>query len=148
MIPDETPVGSRADAFTCYHPGRMALAAIYIRTDPEGELPSAYEQRSIAEEYAAGQGHEIVARYEDLEASGKLLYHKPSLKDAIANIKEKEDWETLIVADPRCVSDDESAVNELVHKFSLYGNALESPARSWEESLAIMRSYRRAQSGR
>lgn len=126
----------------------MALAAIYIRTDPDGELPSASEQRSIAEEYAAARGHEIVARYEDLEASGKLLYHKPGLKEAIANIKEEEDWETLVVAEPGCVSDDESALNELVHKFSLYGNSLESPARSWEESLAIMRSYRRAQSGR
>lgn len=126
----------------------MALAAIYIRTDQEGSLPTAEEQRSITEAYAADEGHEIVSRYEDLDAPGKLLYHKPALKDAIANIKEEEDWETLIVAEPRCVSDDESAINELVHKFSLYGNALESPARTWEESLAIMRSYRRAQSGR
>lgn len=126
----------------------MALAAIYIRTDPEGGLPSAEEQRSIAEGYASEKGHEVVASYEDLGAPGKLLYHKPALKDAIENIKESEDWETLIVAEPRCVSDDESAINELVHKFSLYGNTLESPEREWEEFLAAMRSYRRAQSRR
>ena len=126
----------------------MALAAIYIRTDPEGALPSADEQRSIAEGYASEMGHEVVARYEDLGAPGKLLYYKPGLKDAIANIKESEDWEALIVAGPRCVSDDESAVHELVHKFSLYGNTLESPERGWEEFLAAMQSYRRSQSRR
>jgi DNA invertase Pin-like site-specific DNA recombinase len=124
----------------------MTLAATYIRTDPEGELPTAEEQRRLVENYAAERGYEIVARYEDADAPGKLLYHKPGLKDAIENIKEAEDWEVLIVAEPRCVSDDESALNELVHKFSLYGNTLESPARDWEESLAAMRSYRRAQS--
>lgn len=126
----------------------MKLAATYIRTDPEGALPTAEEQRRIVEDYAAGHGYEIVARYEDLGAPGKLLYHKPGLKSAIDNIKEAEDWEALIVAEPRCVSDDESAMNELVHKFSLYGNTLESPARDWEEFFAAMRSYRRAQSQR
>lgn len=126
----------------------MVLAATYIRTDPEGTLPAAEEQRSLLEDYAAGRGYEIVARYEDLDAPGKLLYHKPGLKQAIENIKESEDWETLLVAEPRCVSDDESALNELVHKFSLYGNTLESPERGWEEFLAAMRSYRRAQSRR
>jgi hypothetical protein len=30
-----------------------------------------------------------------------------------------------------------------VHKLSLYGNRLESPARPWEDLLADMRSYRR-----
>lgn len=124
----------------------MTLAATYIRTDPESILPSAEDQRRLLEGYAAEREYEIATRYEDLEAPGKLLYHKPDLKRAIENIKESEDWETLIVAEPRCISDDESAVNELVHKFSLYGNILESPERSWEEFLATMQSYRRAQS--
>ena len=126
----------------------MTLAATYIRTDPEGALPGAEEQRRLVEDYAAGRGYEIVARYEDPDAPGKLLYHKPGLKEAIGNIKEAEDWEVLVVAEPRCISDDESAINELVHKFSLYGNALESPGRDWEEFLAAMRSYRRSQSQR
>ena len=126
----------------------MKLASTYIRTDPEGELPTAEEQRAAVEGYAAEHGYEIVARYEDPGAPGKLLYHKPGLKQAIDNIKEAEDWEALIVAEPRCVSDDESALNELVHKFSLYGNTLQSPERSWEEFLATMQSYRRAQSRR
>jgi DNA invertase Pin-like site-specific DNA recombinase len=124
----------------------MTRASTYIRTDPEGELPAADEQRRLADSYAAEQGYEVVARYEDIEAPGKLLYHKPGLKQAIDNIKEAEDWETLIVAEPRCVSDDESALHELVHKFSLYGNTLESPARGWEDFLAAMQRYRRAQS--
>ena len=93
-------------------------------------------------------GHEIVARYEDLEAPGTLLYHKPALKEAIENIKEEEEWEVLIVARPGCVSDDASAVHELVHKFSLYGNRLESPGRSWDELLDAMKSYRRSMAGR
>lgn len=124
----------------------MTFAATYIRTDPEGGLPAAEEQRKILEDYAIGQGYEVVARYEDLAAPGKLLYHKPGLKQAIENIKEAEDWEALLVAEPRCVSDDESALNELVHKFSLYGNTLQSPERGWEEFLATMQGYRRAQS--
>jgi DNA invertase Pin-like site-specific DNA recombinase len=126
----------------------MTLAATYIRTDPEGALPTAEEQRRLIEGYASEKGYEIVARYEDPGAPGKLLYHKPGLKEAIDNIKESEDWETLVVAEARCVSEDESALNELVHKFSLYGNTLESPERGWEEFLAAMRSYRRAQSQR
>ncbi len=72
-------------------------------------------------------GYELVAAYEDLEAPGNLLYHRPGLKAAINNIKELEEWEVLVVADPRCVSDTESALHEFVHKFSLYGNRLESP---------------------
>ena len=126
----------------------MPRAALYIRTDPAGTLPSEKEQTTACESFAAENGHEIVARYEDLEAPGTLLYHKPGLKAAIANIKEKEDWEVLVVALPGCVSDDESAVHELVHKFSLYGNRLESPGRSWDEYLAAMKSYRRAMAGR
>jgi DNA invertase Pin-like site-specific DNA recombinase len=126
----------------------MTHAATYIRTDPEGELPTAEEQRRLVDSYAAERGYEIVARYEDAEAPGKLLYHKPGLKQAIDNIKEAEDWETLIVAEPRCVSDDDSALHELVHKFSLYGNTLESPTRGWEDFLAAMQKYRRAQSQR
>ena len=127
----------------------MARAASYIRTDPEGGLlPSREEQRSAILAFVAENGHELVAFYEDLGAPGTLLYHKPALKRAINNIKEEESWEVLIVADPRCVSDDETALHELVHKFSLYGNRLECPARTWDEFLAQMKSYRRAMSGR
>ena len=126
----------------------VARAASYIRTDSGGELPSREEQRSVIDAYAVREGYEFVAAYEDLDAPGTLLYHKPALKEAINNIKEDEDWEVLVVAHPRCVSDDESAVHELVHKFSLYGNRLESPARPWEESLAAMKAYRREMSRR
>ena len=98
--------------------------------------------------YAAENGHDLVAHYEDLDAPGLLLYHRPGLKEAINNIKELEDWEVLVVAEPRCVSDTDSALNEFVHKLSLYGNRLESPLRPWEVFLADMRSYRRAMSRR
>ena len=124
----------------------MPRAALYIRTDPAAKLPPREDQTRACEAFAIAGGHEVVARYEDLDAPGTLLYHKPALKEAINNIKEEEDWEVLIVADPACVSDDESALHELVHKFSLYGNRLESPGRSWDEFLAAMRSYRRAMS--
>ena len=120
----------------------MTRAATYVRTDPEGELPSAQEQRGALEAYATKEGHEIVAGYEDLGAPGFLLYHRPGLKEAINNIKEEEDWEILLVARPRCISDTESAVHELVHKFSLYNNRLECPIRSWEEFLSAMKAYR------
>ena len=126
----------------------MPRAALYIRTDPAGTQPSPEEQRAACEAFAGRNGHEIVARYEDLDAPGTLLYHKPALKAAIRNIKEEEDWEVLIVARPGCVSDDASAVHELVHKFSLYGNRLESPGRSWDEFLAAMKAYRRSMAGR
>ncbi|HEX6711137.1 MAG TPA: recombinase family protein [Rubrobacter sp.] len=124
----------------------MALAASYIRTEPEGGLPTRDEQMAAILAYAAEKGHSLVAHYEDLEAPGILLYHRPGLKGAINNIKELEDWEVLLVAEPRCVSDTESALHEFVHKLSLYGNRLESPARPWEEFLASMRSYRREMS--
>jgi DNA invertase Pin-like site-specific DNA recombinase len=120
----------------------VTRAATYVRTDPEGELPSAQEQRGALEAYATKEGHEIVAGYEDLGAPGFLLYHRPGLKEAINNIKEEEDWEILLVAHPRCISDTESAVHELVHKFSLYNNRLECPIRSWEEFLSAMKAYR------
>ena len=120
----------------------MTRAATYIRTDPEGELPSAQEQRGALERYAAKEKYKIVARYEDLDAAGFLLYHRPGLKEAINNIKEEEDWEVLLVAHPRCISDTESAVHELAHKFSLYNNRLECPIRSWEEFLSAMKAYR------
>ena len=126
----------------------VARAASYIRTDPEGELPTWEEQRNAVEAYAAEMGHELVAAYEDLVAPGTLLYHRPGLKAAINNIKELEDWEVLVVAHPRCVSDTESALHEFVHKFSLYGNRLECPTRTWEEFLYAMKSYRRAMSRR
>ena len=126
----------------------VARAASYIRTDPEGELPTRQEQRAAIETHAAVNGHELVAAYEDLEAPGTLLYHRPQLREAINNIKELEDWEVLVVAHPRCLSDTESALHELVHKFSLYGNRLECPTRSWEEFLSAMKSYRRAMSER
>jgi DNA invertase Pin-like site-specific DNA recombinase len=120
------------------------LAASYIRTDPEGRLPTEDEQMAAILAYAAENGYDLVAHYKDLEAPGHLLYHRPGLKEAINNIKELEDWEVLVVAKPKCVSDTDSAVHELVHKLSLYGNRLESPARPWEDLLADMRSYRRA----
>jgi DNA invertase Pin-like site-specific DNA recombinase len=126
----------------------MALAAIYIRTDTEGELPTYEEQRSAAEAYAEEQGHEVVAEYTDLDATGFLLYYRPGIKEVIHNIKEREEWETLIVAHPRAISDDETALHEFVHKFSLYNNSLESPHHSWEEFLEAMRVYRRAMSRR
>ena len=122
----------------------MALAASYIRTDPEGALPTQEEQMAAIATHAAAGGHELIAHYEDLDAPGFLLYHRPGLKEAINNIKELEDWEVLIVAEPRCVSHTESALHEFVHKLSLYGNRLESPARPWETFLANMKSYRRA----
>ncbi len=126
----------------------MALAASYIRTDPDGALPTKEEQTAAIAAYAAAGGHELVARYEDLDAPGLLLYHRPGIKEAINNIKELEDWEVLVVAHPRCVSETTSALHELVHKFSLYGNRLESPTRTWEELLAAMKAYRRAMSRR
>lgn len=126
----------------------MSRAAIYIRTDPAANLPPREDQASSCEAFAAGNGHEVVATYEDLDAPGTLLYHKPALKEAIKNIKEEEDWEVLIVARPGCISDDESALHEFVHKLSLYGNRLESPERSWEEFLGAMKAYRRAMARR
>ena len=126
----------------------MTLAASYIRTDPEGGLPTKDEQMASILAYAAERGHDLVAHYEDLDAPGILLYHRPGLKEAINNIKELEDWEVLVVAEPRCISDTDSAVHEFVHKLSLYGNRLESPARSWEDFLTCMRFYRRAMSRR
>jgi len=126
----------------------VALAASYIRTEPEGTLPTKDEQMAAILAYAAEHGHDLVAHYEDLDAPGLLLYHRPGLKGAINNIKELEDWEVLVVAQPRCVSDTDSALHEFVHKLSLYGNRLESPARRWEDFLAQMRSYRRAMSRR
>jgi DNA invertase Pin-like site-specific DNA recombinase len=126
----------------------VARAASYIRTDPEGELPRAEEQRAAISAYATAQGYELVVAYEDLDAPGNLLYHRPSLKAAINNIKELEEWEVLIVAHPRCVSDTESALHELVHKFSLYGNRLECPGRTWDAFLSAMKAYRREMSRR
>ncbi|MGB3683800.1 MAG: recombinase family protein [Rubrobacteraceae bacterium] len=126
----------------------MSRAAFYIRTDPEGKLPSAEDQNASIQAYAAANGHEIVAAYEDLDAPGTLLYHRPGIKAAINNIKEEEDWEVLIVAAPRAISDTESARHEFVHKFSLYNNRVESPALDWEDLLAEMKAYRRAMSRR
>ncbi len=122
----------------------MALAASYIRTDPDGTLPTREAQMSAISAHAAASGHELVAGYEDLQAPGLLLYYRPGLKAAINNIKELEEWEVLLIAEPACVTDTESALHEFVHKLSLYGNRLESPARPWEGFLADMRSYRRA----
>jgi DNA invertase Pin-like site-specific DNA recombinase len=126
----------------------VARAALYIRTDPEGGLPSYEEQRAAIEDHAARMDLDLVAFYEDLDAPGVLLYHRPGLRAAIDNIKEEEDWEVLVVAHPRCVSDTESAVHEFVHKFSLYNNRLECPIRSWEAFLAAMKAYRREMSRR
>ncbi len=126
----------------------MSRAASYIRTDPEGELPSLEEQRASIEAHAATNGHDLVAHYEDLDAPGTLLYHRPGIKAAINNIKEEEDWEVLIVADLRAISDTASARHEFVHKFSLYNNRVECPTRDWENLLADMKAYRRAMSQR
>jgi DNA invertase Pin-like site-specific DNA recombinase len=122
----------------------VALAASYIRTESEGGLPTEDEQMASIVAYAADNGHDLVAHYKDLDAPGLLLYHRPGLQEAINNITELEEWEVLIVAEPRCVSNTDSALHEFVHKLSLYGNRLESPARPWEGLLADMRSYRRA----
>ena len=126
----------------------MSRAATYIRTDPEGKLPPYEEQKSALEQYASNEGHEIVAHYEDLDAPGAFLYHRPGLKAAIKNIKEEEDWEVLLVALPRCISETETALHEFVHKFSLYNNRIESPERGWEDLLADMKAYRREMSRR
>ena len=126
----------------------MARAALYIRTGSEGGLPARDQQKDAGAAYATKHGHEIVAAYQDLEASGRLLYHKPGLKEAINNIREEEDWEVLIVASPRCISDDESALHELVHKFTLYGNRLEGPSHDWEDLVMRMKAYRREMSRR
>ncbi|CAN5903156.1 hypothetical protein BH23ACT11_BH23ACT11_17380 [soil metagenome] len=64
----------------------MERAASYIRTDLEGRLPSREQQRAAIEAYAREINYELVAEYEDLEASGTLLYHKPALKEAIINM--------------------------------------------------------------
>jgi DNA invertase Pin-like site-specific DNA recombinase len=122
----------------------VALAASYIRTDSEGRLPTEDEQMAAILAHAAENGHDLVAHYKDLDAPGLLLYHRPALKEAINNIKELEEWEVLVVAEPKCVSDTDSALHEFVHKLSLYGNRLESPPRSWEDFLDDMKSYRRA----
>jgi hypothetical protein len=127
---------------------RVARAATYIRTDPDGELPPAREQLEALEAFAAREGYEIVSCYEDLDAPGILLYHRPGLKEAINNIKEEEDWEVLLVAHPHCVSDTESAIHEFVHKFSLYNNRLECPTRGWDDFLSAMKAYRREMSRR
>jgi DNA invertase Pin-like site-specific DNA recombinase len=126
----------------------VVRTATYIRTDPEGELPSMEEQYEALRAFAAKEGYEVVARYEDLDAPGLLLYHRPGLKAAINNIKEEEEWKVLLVAHPRCVSDTESAVHEFVHKLSLYNNRLECPTRTWEEFLSAMKVYRREMSRR
>jgi len=126
----------------------VSRAASYIRTDTGGELPTSDEQRAAIEAYVSREGHELVAAYEDLGAPGVLLYHRPGLKEAINNVKELEDWEVLVIAHPRCISDTESALHEFVHKLSLYGNRLESPTRTWDEFLAAMKAYRREMSRR
>ena len=123
-------------------------AASYVRTDSEGGLPSREEQLATIGVYAREMGYELVAGYEDIQAPGSLLYRKPALKEAIENIKEDEDWEVLLVAEPRCVSDSETALHELVHKFSLYGNRLECPGRSWDELREAMGTYRRGMARR
>jgi len=132
----------------CYHSDFVTRAASYIRTDPKSELPTREEQRAAIESHAIENGYEIVASYEDLDAPGRLLYHRPGIKAAIDNIKEAEDWEVLIVAHPRCISDDDSALHEFVHKFSLYNNRLECPIRGWEDLLDAMKTYRREMSRR
>ncbi|MGI8651154.1 MAG: recombinase family protein [Rubrobacter sp.] len=131
----------------------MIRAAIYIRTDPEDassarSLPNRDEQLSAVQSYAEDRGYKVVARYEDADAPGDFLYHKPALREAIKNVKELEEWKVLIAADPRCFSETASARHELVHKFALYGNQLECPNKNWDELEREMRSYRREMAGR
>ena len=121
---------------------------MYIRTDPEGNLPSREEQLSALQTYATKRGYDVVAGYKDLDSPGAFLYHRPGLKAAIRNIKEEEDWEVLLVALPRCISETETALHEFVHKFSLYNNRVESPEHGWEEFVADMKAYRREMSRR
>lgn len=125
----------------------MENAAFYIRTNENDGLASREEQLRAIEHYAEENGYEVVARYEDVEAPGKLLFHKPDLKEAIGNIKEREEWSVLIAAEARCFSQTESARHELAHKFSLYGNRLECPDKSWDAFEAGMKNYRREMSG-
>lgn len=138
--PRETP--------PCYHPPNLESAAFYIRTNEGDGLAYREEQLHTVEEYAHENDYEVVAVYEDIEAPGKLLFHKPNLKAAIGNIKEREEWSVLIAAEERCFSETESARHELAHKFSLYGNRLECPGKSWDDFEADMKSYRREMSGR
>ena len=126
----------------------VSRAASYIRTDTDGELPTRDEQQSAIRAYAALTGHALVAAYEGLGAPGVLREHRRGRKEAINNVKELEDGEVVIDAHPRCISDTDSALHEFVHKFSLYGNRLESPARTWDEFLAAMKAYRREMSQR
>lgn len=126
----------------------METAAFYIRTNSREDLPLREEQLRAVEHLAEENGYEVVVRYEDVEAPGGFLYHKPQLKEAIDNIKEREEWSVLIAAEERCFSETSSARHELAHKFSLYGNRLECPDQSWEEFEAGMKSYRREMSGR
>ena len=128
----------------------IADSAVCRRRTASGVSAAAAPDKQAAscEVFAADNGYEVVDTYEDLDAPGTLLYHKPALKEAIKNIKEEEDWEVLVVARPGCISDDESALHEFVHKLSLYGNRLESPGRSWDEYLAGMKAYRRAMARR
>lgn len=126
----------------------MESAAFYIRTNDADGLASREDQLRAIEGYAHENGYEIVAVYEDIEAPGKLLFHKPKLKEAIENIKEREEWSVLIAAEERCFSETESARHELAHKFSLYGNRLECPDKSWGDFEAGMKNYRREMSGR
>lgn len=134
----------------------MTRAAIYIRTNPEDTVPSSpapplpnrEEQLALTESYAAERGYEVVARYEDEGAPGDFLYHKPALREAIKNVKELEEWEVLVAAEPFCFSETDSARHELVHKFALYGNRIECPGKDWDEFEGEMRLYRRDMSGR
>ncbi len=60
-----------------------------MRTNSEGRLLPAEEQRTALEAYAREKGYAMVAHYEDLVAPGVLLYRRPGLKEAM-NIKEEE----------------------------------------------------------
>jgi len=66
----------------------MERAASYVRTSPGDSLPSCEGQLAAIEAYAIEMHHELVAEYEDLEASGTLLHYKSVLKGVIENIKE------------------------------------------------------------
>ena len=58
----------------------VALAASYIRTDPEGALPPKEAQMAAIAAYAAGEGYDLVARYEDLDAPASSSTTAPASK--------------------------------------------------------------------
>ena len=116
----------------CYHRGawraRPLTSGPTLRASSPEQSSSGGASRGIRRRKRLRAGRHLRGS----RSQGQPLYHRPGLKAAINNIKELEEWEVLVVAHPRCVSDTDSALHEFVHKFSLYGNRLGEPLRSWE----------------